>query len=30
LRLLVEGRWADSGTAKKIGPANTALLVRLA
>lgn len=30
LRLLVEGRWADGGTVKKIGPANTELLVRLA
>ena len=30
LRLLVEGRWADGGTVKKIGPPNTELLVRLA
>ena len=30
LRLLVEGRWIDAGTAKKIGPPLADLLARLA
>jgi LacI family transcriptional regulator len=29
LRLLVEGRWIDAGTVKKIGPPVTELLKRL-